>query len=353
MKNYLFIIFLILLFSFSCSHNSSSKKEKQIKSIQASAIQYFLGISDLTNGESAAKIFYINPGIKLGAELNLDFVAEANSSHVTAGKKKLVLVHGWDFNDRDTRTLSLVEQKGRVTTNGWSEFIKSSTFDLVVLSKAYDIYAFDYLTSNPIDTNGKRFRAKMDSLFKDESNTVVILAHSMGGLVSRFAIYEGDSRPPYISRIISIGTPYHGSPWASPQFQADRGPIGSIAAFLTDTNGGKDLAWDNFDGKLSGATNSKLTSINAKKDRDNLFYAYYGSVNSSGNIGSGGNLPGLSIACPILGSNFAPSDCIVPASSASLSGNTLAQVRDIGAYDHFDVKLLIDSTRITFYNDLP
>ncbi len=352
MKNYFFLTLVLFLFFISC-RNSQSQKEKQIKSLQVSAIQYLLGIPFADNGDSAAKLFYINPALKVGSTLNLDLVAEANSSHVTSGKKKLILVHGWDYNDRDSKTLSLGEQKARVITDGWADFIRSSTFDLIVLSKSYDIYAFDYLTSNPIDTNAKRFRSKMDSLFQAESNTVVILAHSMGGLVSRFAIYEGTSRPSYINRVITTGTPYHGSPWASPQFQGDRGPLGSIAGFLTDTDGGRDLAWDNFDGRISGAANVKLTQINAKKDRDDLFYAYYGSVNSTGNIGSGGNLPGLFIACPLLGSSFAPSDCIVPASSASLSGNTLSQVRDIGAYDHFDVKLLINSMQVTFYNDLP
>lgn len=344
------LVFIILSFLISCSN--SSKKEKDKKTFQGIILQVLQSILYSNNGENAAKLFYINPAFKSGSNLNLDLVVEATSSNVTAGKKKLILVHGWDYSDRDSTSLSLSQQKTRVITDSWADFIKTSTFDSIVVLKSYDIYTFDYLTSNAIDTNGKRFRAKLDSLFGSETGTVVILGHSMGGLVTRFALYEGN-RPAYLNRVITTGTPYHGSPWASSQFQASKGTLGNIAAFLTDTNGGKDLAWDNFDGKISGASNAKLTAINAKKDRDDFFYAYYGSINSSGNTDSGASSPGLSLTCPVLGSNFAPSDCIVPITSATLSGNTLKQVRDLGAYDHFDVKLSTFSMQSTFYSDLP
>ena len=344
-KNY-FIYALLILFAFSCGILSNKDKDKKTKQY----LQYLLfGLVD--NGENTAKLFYISPLIKSGSSLDLDFVVEATSANVTLGKKKLVLVHGWDFNDRDSRGFTFSEQRGRIITDSWADFISSSTFDGIVTTANYDVYAFDYLTSNSIEANGRRFRTRMDALFGSESGTVVIAAHSMGGLISRFAVYE-DTRPAYLNRIITMGTPFHGSPWASPEYQADKGTIGSIAGFMTDTTGGRDLAWDNFDGKISGATNAKLTNINAKTDRDDFFYAYYGSVNSSGTRGAGGSVPGLYLACPVLGSNFAPSDCIVPSTSASLSGNTLT-VRDIGAYAHLDLKLYICSTQVTFYGDLP
>lgn len=349
-KNIL-LFFFITLFTLTCSN--SSKKEKNKKTLQTYILQYLLSIKPVDNGEVAAKIFYINPALKSGSSLNLDLISEATSANVTLGKKKLILVHGWDYTDRDTTSLSTTQQKTRIVTDSWGDFIRTSTFDLVVAAKSYDIYGFDYLTSNSIDTNGKRFRDRMNALFSKETGTVVILAHSMGGLVSRFAVYES-TRPAYINRIISTGAPYHGSPWASPQFQADKGTLGNIAGFLTGTNGGKDLGWDNFDGKITGATNSKLTAINQKVDRDDLIYAYYGSVLSTQSSGgSGASSPGLYLSCSVLGSNFSPSDCVVPASSASLSGNTLKLTRDLGQYDHFDVKLTTSAMQSTFYNDLP
>ena len=345
-----FIIICLFLFV-SCTNTSNKDKNK--RTLQAFLIQYFFSIKTPDNGELAAKIFYINPALKSGSNLNLDFVTEATAANVTSGKKKLILVHGWDFTDRDNTSLSLSQQKSRIVTDSWGDFRKSSTFDLIVATKQYDIYGFDYLTSNSIDVNGKRFRAKLDSLFGKETGTVVILGHSMGGVLSRFAVYES-TRPTYLGRVFSTGAPFHGSPWASPQFQADRGTLGNLASFLTGTNGGKDLAWDNFDSKISGASNSKLTALNQKVDRDDFFYAYYGSVLSTQTTGgTGASSPGLYLSCPVLGSSFSPSDCIVPVSSASLSGNTLKQTTSLGQYDHFDVKLSTSTMQQTFYNDLP
>ena len=345
-----FFLFLQLTFLSNCE--IFFEKKRKAEANKNRQLQFLFALLATDTGALAAKIFYINPLLKSNNPYNLAFVEEANSTHVNPAKKKLILVHGWDPDDRDSKLLSFSEQQGRVTTFGWKDFIDSGQFDAATTLDNFDVFGFDYLTSNPIDVNGSRFRAKMDSLFGNETGTVVIGAHSMGGLVSRFALYEG-SQPAYIKRIITLGTPFHGSPWASPQFQASKGEIGKIAAFMTDTNGGRDLAWDNFDGTIVGASNSKLTNINAQTTRDNLFYAFYGSVNNTGTRGSGGTVPGLYLACPVLGSSFAPSDCIVPATSARLDGNTLGNTpTDLGAYDHLDIKLLISSIRITFYNTL-
>ena len=136
------ILFIFLgIFSFSCNNTSQSDKNK--KALQNYFLQYFFSIKATDNGELAAKIFYINPLIKSSSSLNLDYVAEATSANVTLGKKKLLLIHGWDFTDRDTLSLSTSQQKTRIVTDSWADFIKTSTFDLIVASKTYDIYGFD------------------------------------------------------------------------------------------------------------------------------------------------------------------------------------------------------------------
>ena len=92
------ILFIFLgIFSFSCNNTSQSDKNK--KALQSYFLQYFFSIKATDNGELAAKIFYINPLIKSSSSLNLDYVAEATSANVTLGKKKLLLIHGWDFTD--------------------------------------------------------------------------------------------------------------------------------------------------------------------------------------------------------------------------------------------------------------
>jgi hypothetical protein len=344
-----FSIFVLLFFCFFCE-SKNGEQEKKIRNI--SLYQFLFRTDPPTTANSIARIYYVNPLIKSGNNLNLDFVTVARiSSNPT--KKKLIFVHGWDITDRDSKSLpSEQDLKNRIINENWSNFIRTSLFDNIVSTKSYDIYLFDYLTSNSVDENGKRFRQRMDSLFSTETNTIVIHGHSMGGLISRFALYEGD-RPAYMNRIITTGTPYHGSPWASKEFTGDKTVIGSIAGFLTDTSGGKDLAYDNFDNKLAGASNQKLTNINQKKDRDNLIYAYFSTMTQTGATDSGASSPGLSLGCPVLGSIFSTSDCIVTTTSANLSGNSLGLTRDMGRYDHLDIKLVIPSIQTLFYNDLP
>ncbi len=345
MKFFLLILAFIL---FNCS-NKTGEKEKQLK--QTLIYQILFRTNPPSTADFMARIYYLNPLIKAGTNLNLDFVniATVNSNPT---KKKIIFVHGWDITDRDTKLLpSESDLKNRIINDNWSNFIRTTLFDNILTIKSYDIYLFDYLTSNGVDQNGKRFRQRMDEIFSKETNTVVIHGHSMGGLITRFALYEGE-RPAYLNRIITTGTPYHGSPWASKEFTGDKNVIGSISGFLTDTNGGRDLAYDNFDNKLLGSSNSKLTTINQKKDRDNLIYTYHSSMTSS-TTDAGASSPGLSLGCPILGVNFSPSDCIVTRDSAILSGNTMGLTRDMGRYDHLDIKLVIPSIRDLFYNDLP
>ncbi len=317
-----------------------------------------------SSGEYYARLYYINPLIT-GSTTNENLVVEATTAHGTPGKKKLVLVHGWHFDDRDAGAYPTLSQlKDRILTQNWSSFFGSTEFSQIVATKSYDVYAFDYLTSNGIDINGQRFRAKMDSLFSDpaDAGKVVLYAHSMGGLVTRYAVYAG-GQPGYVARVISTGTPYHGSPWASPEFQVDRAVLGSLAGFVTGTTGGSDLRWDNYDGKLSGASNPKLAYLNSVTDRDALWKAYYGAYNATGTATCTGGTGALLAACALMGSNFEPSDCIVPSTSGSMTGHTLGfgtlQVGTLHGngpacgLDHLDIKMGTSPVRAQFVADLP
>lgn len=305
-------------------------------------------------GDYVARMYQFN-ALLAGDSTNKLLVGEATRANVNAGKKKLILVHGWHPNDRDFKFVpfpSIEELKNRVLTENWSAFAATTQYANILAVKNYDVYAFDYLTSQGIDANGRRFRAKMDELFSGETGTVTIYAHSMGGLVTRFALYEG-ATPTYIARIITTGTPYHGSPWASPQFLSGLGPIGTLAGFVTDTVGGQDLRWDNFNSTLSGASNPKLDIINAQTSRDSLVFVMHGSVGAGSTSLAGGADVSLAPACAAL-TNFGTTDCIVPTSSATLSGHTLGGApTDLGAYTHNDVKMGNDSIRNSWYALVP
>ncbi|HNM05174.1 MAG TPA: hypothetical protein PKK05_19825, partial [Leptospiraceae bacterium] len=221
----------------------------------------------------------------------------------------------------------------------------------LVQAKNYELYFFTYLTSSTVDSNGKRFRSVLDSIFSSESGTVTVFAHSMGGLVTKAAVTES-TKPGYITRVIASGTPFHGSPWASSAFQQDKKFLGSVAAYMTGTNGGRDLAWDNFDNSLTGASNAYLSSLNSKKDRDSLIYAYYGSLDSSGSSYSGSDST-LLTGCSSLGTKYAPSDCIVPQISAISTGNSFAKTQDVGKLAHTDLNLRSGTVRNYLLLDLP
>lgn len=79
-----------------------------------------------------------------------------------------------------------------------------------------------YLTYNSgrhISVNGREFAQQMESLLADwpvPPQELVILGHSMGGLVTRSAVhYAAQSSlawPQQLSKIIFLGTPHHGAP---------------------------------------------------------------------------------------------------------------------------------------------
>lgn len=339
-----FLSWILIILFINCSH---SKKDSIVENFIKT---YVLNLLSSSSSDYYSRMYYFSPNLFFSST-NSNLVVEATSQNVTAGKMKLILIHGWDPSDRESMaSVSDSELKKRILNNNWIEFVTTDAFFQITNTKNYDVYAYDYNSALPIDENGKKLRSKMDSLFSNESGTVVILGYSMGGLVTRFAIYEG-SRPAYIARVIASGVPFHGSPWASPSYQKSTSALGDLASFLTNTAGGKDLAWDNFDNSLSGASNAKLTAINNKKDRDDLFYAYYSSASSTLASDSGKQ---LLASCLIFDNDkISPSDCIVPATSAYLKGNTFSKTTDVGKYDHFDMKLRVSSVRINLLSDLP
>lgn len=271
-----------------------------------------------------ARIFQFKSDITTSATIaNMQIPGTPDSA-----KKKLILVHGWKPGDSESAGRPTDDQLMERIVNTYSTFLTASAGDRGAahyFANNYDLYGFTYLTADGIDTNGSRFRARLDDLFGSvNDNTVHVLAHSMGGLITRFAMYEGSS-PAYLRRLVALGTPWHGSPWASTTFQKDFSSVGTaLGGQLTGTAGGRDLAWDNYNNMTGNYSNLKLTNINNKSDdRDCRIYRAYGSINNnSGNAIS----TGFTSVCRLLdGEGFGPtnaSDCVVPQDSASFANNT-------------------------------
>lgn len=89
------------------------------------------------------------------------------------------------------------------------------------IGQLYDlVLAFDYENLNTtIDQNARLLRSRLEDigLTPNHGKTLHIIAHSMGGLVSRWLI-EQEGGNEIVNHLIMLGTPNNGSPW--PQVQA-------------------------------------------------------------------------------------------------------------------------------------
>jgi hypothetical protein len=132
----------------------------------------------------------------------------------------------------------------------------------------FDVFIWKHDTARAIGFNGATGNAADLAKYVNRrllprypANTkVVFVAHSRGGLVVRsFMNYrnQGDR----VLRLITLGTPHHGSPFAVPDWAAMTWAsnlrdytslFGQVYAFAFDVNrlGHLSLAWDNMDGVL-------------------------------------------------------------------------------------------------------
>jgi len=107
----------------------------------------------------------------------------------------LVLIHGW-IGDQTTWTYMIKELK------------KNAEFSCKT------VFTFVYDSGLPIATNAKKLYDHLDAL--NSTGSIEIVAHSMGGLVSRCMI-ENSSYSDVadrVSKLITLGTPHRGSPLA-------------------------------------------------------------------------------------------------------------------------------------------
>ena len=307
----LFALVSALSLGSACNNNEFYLSEEETNTL----IYYLTGdkLSVAGRGGYFARLWYVSPNINSDSE-NTEFILPATANLVSSNRNKIILVMGWQVADQDEGDLPAEEILKERLFGTWSTFFASTEY--ATKNTSFDFFAFTYLSSNQISINGARFRNRMDSLFASESGTVNILAHSMGGLVSRYALYEGND-PAYLNKIVTLGTPFHGSPWASPQFQAGN-VLGTLAGFFTGTAGGAGLAYNNINGDLAGASNAELVALNSLTDRDSKMAAYYyGTVTNSSPSFDTTLDSALSAACTSLGSTGGTeSDCIVPSLSA-------------------------------------
>ena len=126
---------------------------------------------------------------------------------VANAQKILLYIHGIIG---DTESLVTSVQQGKVTVNG----------QLRPLQSAYDlVLTFDYENLHTtIEENARLLKQRLEAvgLGAKHGKELQIVAHSMGGLVSRWFI-EREGGNEIVQHLIMLGTPNAGSPWSTVQ----------------------------------------------------------------------------------------------------------------------------------------
>ena len=137
----------------------------------------------------------------------LTLTKEALASAIPdATGKVLVLIHGLCMNDRQW---SMARPDGSLHDHG-AELRKDLGYTPVYLR---------YNTGLHVASNGKAFAAALDALmaaWPEKVKELAIVAHSMGGLVTRSACHYADENAhpwrKHLKKIVFIGTPHQGAP---------------------------------------------------------------------------------------------------------------------------------------------
>ncbi len=201
---------------------------------------------------------------------------------------------------------------------------------------------------------------------------LVVLAHSMGGLVARsmmqeHAFRDGQRGGEKVLRLITLGTPHHGSPLMDTGLALGRSTLGELSntypGFLAQ------LTWTNYDGldMWGGRCNQWLARLNSYAPAQggrfgrcgsiaaNPLPGYYEKIVAWGTSGlqdedvdlgaPGVYKPGSSSALRITSQYLLdgygwpyPNDGIVPMASAQFAGAALVQRREAFWCDHRFIK---------------
>lgn len=127
----------------------------------------------------------------------------------------LILVHGIHgikelYEDGILDEREAIEQLG-----GWDNFLNYYENIDPDLKNKYKVYRFLYLSDKqPVYEIGRSFKRHLEeAIARGDMNgqPVVLLAHSMGGLVSRSMMQEQDGDA-QVKKLITLATPHHGTP---------------------------------------------------------------------------------------------------------------------------------------------
>jgi pimeloyl-ACP methyl ester carboxylesterase len=153
----------------------------------------------------------------------------------------VILVHGAGSDERPA------------ALNYWYWWGSEDYFNNGSYAGMFKVYRFVYDSSKHIAENGTAFATFVNNYDELQGHRVIIMAHSMGGLVVRYALNTNSDLRDKTIKLITLGTPHLGSPGANPCWiyaTEDGFPGGYIQwvyriGFEGISAGDYDLAWYN------------------------------------------------------------------------------------------------------------
>ena len=180
--------------------------------------------------------------------------ASSGTVALTDDRIPIILVHGMS-GDAKPKTLNY--------WYGWMNADPSGTlgyFNQSPMSSMFRVYRYVYDSRDHIGTNAAKFATFVTNFCAQHpefaERQVVIMAHSMGGLVSRYAMNTNPDFAAKVHRLVTLGSPHQGSQGANPTWIKYSGPdddswfisgIYNTFKLHNNTAGCFDLAWYNLD----------------------------------------------------------------------------------------------------------
>ncbi len=278
--------------------------------------------------------------------------AEWDESDPLGARIPLVLIHGWNSKG--------VPGPPGADSQLFGPFIIQYLND-AQLQARYKLYFYSYY-SNETSVNGLVAGLRVDLAAKDlqdrafNGRPIVILAHSLGGLIGSAYMFDGSRT----ALLITLGTPHHGSPLANgPARDAKTLGLWSFAQTLFDElyfsvvgpdwsmPNRSELRWDNYDGRLDygrypSERNTLLEELNPVTSWDRQIIGYAGNYAPAGDC-TFSPFAKFCYGATLLGGAFSmPSDGVVPVSSASFwdsrgVSRIRGQSRVFDGYNHDEI----------------
>lgn len=257
-----------------------------------------------------------------------ELVADPGDDRPLGDRRALVLVHGLLWSSPDHPYSGLM-QDVMTRTVARHPYVRA-------LRRDYKLYAFNWPSFAGAEKAGVELARQVRALYPDgqpPAKSVVLFAHSMGGLVSRYAMNQGDFGDA-VRQVFTMATPHRGTLIASlarcghgldnivGAFNV--GLIRNFLGFLVPSCAAlDDLAYDDRDGALSRPDlveygvklNHGLRAFNERDRYLDRVTALTGDCPDLRNKVLGLPLDYIRAAQGILGARFANSDPLVPRAS--------------------------------------